>query len=189
MEQGKAYKIQKLVSLLSYHTPMQCKIQKLSVTPSRLWWVHSTCKKKNYLWRRNVQQENKKDRSWLLFLFLPENSITTSTRLAQALISVGLIGGYHTYVNTHYWQINSIIFIIDSIFLQLYSSFPHIIIKGGIFTKQKRHIPIMPIRFGIFYRQKKGIFWSSTLPQFRKGIFWHLRSQFTSFFLFNMNRF
>ena len=45
-----------------------------------------------------VQQENKKDRRWLLFLFLPENSITTSTRLAQALISVGLIGGYHTYM-------------------------------------------------------------------------------------------
>ena len=131
---------------------MQCKIQKLSVTPSRLWWVHSTCKKKNYLWRRNVQQENKKDRSWLLFLFLPENSITTSTRLAQAIISVGLIGGYHTYVNTHYWQINSIIFIIDSSFFRLYPSFPHIIIKGGIFTQQKRHIPI---RFGIFYWQKK----------------------------------
>ena len=150
---------------------MQCKIQKLSVTPSRLWWVHSTCKKKNYLWRRNVQQENKKDRSWLLFLFLPENSITTSTRLAQALINVGLIGGYHTYVNTHYWQINSIIFIIDSSFFRLYPSFPHIIIKGGIFTQQKRHVSIMPIRFGILYRQKKAYFDHALSQNSEKGFF------------------
>ena len=138
-----------------YHTPMQdpetvCNTRQTLMSSLNLQEERSSLK---------VQQENKK-RRWLLFLFLPENSITTSTRLAQALISVGLIGGYHTYVNTHYWQINSIIFIIDSIFFQLYSLFPRI---WHFFIDQKRHIPII----------------SCTLTQFRKGNFWHLRSQFT----------
>ena len=84
-----------------YHTPMQdpetvCNTRQTLMSSLNLQEERSSLK---------VQQENKK-RRWLLFLFLPQNLITTSTRLAQALISVGLIWGYHTYVNTHYWQIN-----------------------------------------------------------------------------------